>query len=31
VPFGAALLVVVGVGLIGYGVYTLARARLARL
>lgn len=31
VPFGALLLVVVGVGLIGYGVYTLARARLARL
>lgn len=31
VPFGAVLLIVVGVGLIGYGVYTLARACLARL
>lgn len=31
VPFGAVLLVVIGVGLIAYGVYTFARARLARL
>lgn len=31
VPFGALLLVVIGVGLIAYGVYTFARARLARL
>jgi hypothetical protein len=30
-PFGGALLVVVGAGLIGYGVYTFARARLALL
>lgn len=31
VPFGTALLVVIGVGLIAYGVYTFARACLARL
>jgi len=31
VPFGAVLLVVIGVGLIAYGVYTFARARLAKL
>lgn len=30
-PFGTALLIAVGVGLIGFGIYTCARARLARL
>lgn len=30
-PFGGALLVVIGAGLIAYGVYTFARARLALL
>jgi hypothetical protein len=30
-PFGAALLVAVGVGLMAFGVYTFARARYARL
>jgi hypothetical protein len=30
-PFGSAILIAVGVGLIAFGVYTFARARLARL
>lgn len=30
-PFGQAILIVVGAGLIAYGVYTFARARFARL
>jgi len=30
-PFGQAILTVVGIGLIAYGVYSFARARLARL
>jgi len=30
-PFGAAMLIAVGLGLIAFGVYTFARARLARL
>lgn len=30
-PFGAALLIAVGIGLIAFGIYTVARARLARL
>lgn len=30
-PFGAVILTVVGIGLIAYGVYSCARARLARL
>jgi hypothetical protein len=30
-PYGEAILIVVGVGLIAYGIYTFARARLARL
>ncbi|HEU0205749.1 MAG TPA: DUF1206 domain-containing protein [Pseudolysinimonas sp.] len=30
-PFGSAILVVVGLGLIAFGIYTFARARLARL
>lgn len=30
-PFGSAILIAVGVGLIAFGVYTAARARLARL
>ncbi|MCU1576614.1 MAG: hypothetical protein JWP70_1318 [Leifsonia sp.] len=30
-PFGAVILIAVGVGLIAYGVYTFARVRLARL
>jgi len=30
-PFGVAILITVGVGLIAYGVYSFARARLARL
>jgi len=30
-PFGSAILVAIGVGLIAFGIYTFARARLARL
>jgi hypothetical protein len=30
-PFGSAILIAVGVGLIAFGIYTFARARLARL
>lgn len=30
-PFGDAILIVIGVGLIAYGLYSFARARLARL
>lgn len=30
-PFGPAILIAVGVGLIAFGIYTFARARLARL
>jgi len=30
-PFGAAILIVIGLGLIAFGIYTFARARLARL
>lgn len=30
-PFGSAILIAVGIGLIAFGVYTAARARLARL
>jgi hypothetical protein len=30
-PFGSAILISVGVGLIAFGIYTFARARLARL
>lgn len=30
-PFGSAILIAIGVGLIAFGIYTFARARLARL
>jgi hypothetical protein len=30
-PFGPAILILVGVGLIAYGVYSFVRARFARL
>jgi len=30
-PFGSAILVAIGIGLIAFGIYTFARARLARL
>lgn len=30
-PFGEAILIMIGVGLIAYGIYSFARARLARL
>jgi hypothetical protein len=30
-PFGGVILVVVGLGVIAYGLYCFARARLARL